>query len=434
MNELPQQFQRTLPQNQDAEKALLGSLMISARLFPEIIEMGLNVSTFHNPVNGLVFSALFDQYNQNHPTDFVTLTEQLHKNGSLDACGGAAYLTDLSGVSTSANALYYATIMLEKWRLRGLIVGCTETASRAYDEQENVDGLISELASTLSQMVAPTMKRRTFKEALHQKLERMMRHDPDDNVLKTGIEKLDLGSPLKLGDMPLICGERKAGKSVFSLTMAVNVSAEKSVLYFSLEDREEKVIDRVFSSHSKIPLVKQHSRDFDEYDMRAATKTVDTLGKNKITIRDDVYDLDKIVAVSKQVKTQTPDLSLIVVDYAQLVRAVTKKNANREQEVALVSRTLRLLSMELNVALILLCQLNADGATRESKALEQDATACWMIKHYEKPENTKRLISIPWQRNGDSGIHFPVCFLGNIARVENLSPKEWQEYADANKK
>ncbi len=134
-----------------------------------------------------------------------------------------------------------------------------------------------------------------------------------------------------------------------------------------------------------------------------------------IDIRDDVYDLSSIVAVIRQAK----DLTLVVADYAQLIRP-NLKDSNREQEVAKISRTLRLVAMETKVPIILLSQLNEQGRSRESRSLEQDTTANWNIV-FDDEEPNERMITIPYQRNGESGIQFKVAFLGAIARVENLA-------------
>jgi replicative DNA helicase len=163
--------------------------------------------------------------------------------------------------------------------------------------------------------------------------------------------------------------------------------------------------------------------------MSGATKLMEL----PIWIRDDAFDLAKIAAITRQVhrKQQTahkadanqPELFLVVMDYAQLIRGRTTNKSTREQEVSSVSRTLRLLAMETNLAICVLSQLNKDGESRESKALEQDATAGWMIQFNEEDPKVRSLY-IPWQRNGDSGALVNAAFLGDIARFENLSQKE----------
>jgi len=144
----------------------------------------------------------------------------------------------------------------------------------------------------------------------------------------------------------------------------------------------------------------------------------------KLEIYDDIFDLPAIIGEIRQQKARYPDLLFAVVDYAQLVRACLRKGGeNREQEVATISRGLRLVGMECKVAIPLLSQLNENRRSRESRALEQDATACWELVRDEDEPN-KRTLSIPWQRNGESGVGFEVAFLGNLTRIENMSRLE----------
>jgi replicative DNA helicase len=156
-----------------------------------------------------------------------------------------------------------------------------------------------------------------------------------------------------------------------------------------------------------------------EGDLRRCEMANRSMSAWKFTLRSDVYDLASIVAVSRMTKTRYPDLAAIFVDYAQLVRGERRKGDSREQEVAGVSRTLRLLGIELNAAVILLSQLNADGATRESTSLEKDTTAIWKLLARE--DENERLFFIPRQRDGESNVGRPIAFFGAEARVENLA-------------
>jgi replicative DNA helicase len=171
---------------------------------------------------------------------------------------------------------------------------------------------------------------------------------------------------------------------------------------------------------SRIPMDKDHVSKLSPEEMVIPIKAASEIAKLPIFIRDDLYDLTAIVAVAKQFK-QKRNIGLFIVDYAQLIRAPDTKEGNREQKVAEVSRVLRLLAMALDTPVIVLCQLNQWGFTRESRSLEQDATAMWMIEEEEEGEPNIRKILIPWQRNGPSGVGFKVTFLGNIARMENYA-------------
>ena len=153
------------------------------------------------------------------------------------------------------------------------------------------------------------------------------------------------------------------------------------------------------------------------------------MSKWHATIRDDVTTIADILAVSRAEKAVNPALSAIFVDYLQLVRGERRKTDNRETEVAGISRSLRLLGMELNVPVFALSQTNKEGDTRESKAIEMDATAIWRIERIPAPKarhddpetyvDNLRAFVIPIQRNGESGVFFRTSFLGSIARMED---------------
>ncbi len=261
----------------------------------------------------------------------------------------------------------------------------------------------------------------TFAQMVEEKLERMENGTPDVDIIKTGLAKLDRNSPLRKGDFPLIVGVRKSGKSLLALSLVKNMAeAGRSVLYFSLEDRAAKVVDRLFAGVSRLPMYLDHVSKLGPDKIFLASQASSKLKALPITITDNCYELTDICAESRRLNRKGK-ADVIVIDYGQLVKASSQKD--RRQEVELVSRTLRLLAMELGAPVIMLSQLNKDGETRESKAIEMDATACWQLEVDEKDGN-KRYLKIPWQRNGESGISFTVTFLGAIARVEDYAGED----------
>jgi replicative DNA helicase len=150
--------------------------------------------------------------------------------------------------------------------------------------------------------------------------------------------------------------------------------------------------------------------------MTKAAPAHEKLKALKFSIRDDLQELTSICAAARRHVSRNPQ-TLIVIDYAQLVRV---KADSRREEVEKVSRDLRLLAMELVVPIILLCQLNKEGDTRETMTLSMDATAMWQVEVVKKEgEKDARLLCIPWQRNGESGLSFQITFLGEIARFED---------------
>ncbi len=404
----------------EIEQGAISSAMQSADALAEVMAH-LTPEHFTIFANRAVFVELQKCWNDRRPTDdLILFTAHLSKAGLLEKVGGAAYITHVySCVPSAANVKYYVGILDEEYdkRRAETILINTLAALKAGDSAA-VPNAISELTAIPIRNSAE----RTFHSSVAEKLRRIDMGDPDADVLKTGLSYLDQHSPLRRGDMPLIAGERKSGKSILALSIAVNVARDGvTVLYFSLEDRLPKVVDRIFAGTSRIPM-KDHALGRMTLAQQAvALQTAETLAQLNLVVRDDVYDLHLIVAIARQEKMRQ-SVGLIVVDYAQLIRASGADS--RREEVERVSRELRLLAMELDTPILLLCQLNKEGETRESKALEMDATAMWRIDRTDVDENGRRLIAIPWQRNGESGIGAEVVFLGSIARVENKAAFE----------
>ncbi len=359
----------------------------------------------------LMFNSILEQWRDGKEIDLVLFTQLLREKGHLEAVGGPWYITTTwTGCCHSPVVMtHYIDLLLEQYEKRTCAKACLEAVELASTPDEAI--------TVLSEIPVHRTKEVPLKTAMLEKLDRMESGEPDEDVIKTGLIELDKKSPLRKGDMPLIVGQRKSGKSILALSIVENVAARGvPVLYFSLEDRVPKVIDRLFAGVSRIPMGSHHVKRMVEVQLTKATIAVDKIASMPITIRDNVFDLSAICGVARDAHARGK-AEVIVVDYAQLVRA--RETKERRLEIEKVSRDFRLLAMELEVPLILLCQLNKDGETRETKALEMDATAAWEVIEDETNQG-KRLLKIPWQRNGESDIAFPVTFLGSLARIEDF--------------
>jgi replicative DNA helicase len=418
-----------LPASLDSERGLLCSFCLSPQTVGAMFaERKIAPEHFTNPIHAKMCEKMGARWTEGRAINMRLVMKDME-----DGKDGEIYASEiLSHVPTALYAEEFADAVIEKHTLREIINRTRELNASAWADDAQ-SGPILEALATLSALAAPKTGEVSFKTLLLDKMRRMEDGEPNEDLISTGIAMLDRDSPLRIGDMPLISGERKAGKSIFALSIATNVLlAGDAVLYFSLEDRTSKVIDRLFAGVARVPIVNHHLKSMSEAESQRIDDAFEKLAAKKMFIRDDIQDLGPMCAVIRQRKARNPELKLVVVDYAQLVRARMAKGSNREQEVAAVSRTLRLIGMELGLAIIVLCQLNKEGDTRESKALEQDATAMWkIVKMTEKNAHgedqdvhNRRFIVIPFQRNGESGVGFPVTFFGHIARVENLSDEQ----------
>lgn len=415
MNRLP-------PHSIDAEQGLLCSCLIDSTACGMCADRRFSDEHFHIPANAVVFNEIMEAWQSGRPTDYITLTQRLRDKGELDRIGGPSYITEIfTKLPTAANAIEYADILESKRRLRETIHACNDAQKRCYDEQDAADEIVEELAARVTTIATSKGDRKSMREMLKEKILRIQNDKPDESLLITGLSKLDRESPLRRGSMPLIAGERKAGKSMLAMTIAANLAATGSpVVYFTLEDPASEQLDRLIANISRVPICRHHESKVSGEAAQNLMQSISQVDRMKFVIRDDAFDIGAITAAARQEKAQTPNLAAIFVDYAQLVRAKTRKQDTRESEVATVSRALRLLAMELQTAVVVLSQLNKDGDTRESKSLEQDATAMWKIAMTD--DSRKRLLTIPFQRNGESGVCFPLTFFGELCRYENFAP------------
>lgn len=421
---------RPLPASIEAEQGVISSYLIEPRLVgAKCAERRLGPAHFHIPAHATIHGVMVEMWSVGKPIDIVTLTQVLHDRNLLETCGGAGMVAGLfTFLPTAANVEYYLETLEEKRVLRELIRECSQLAERAYSEQDDVPGLVSTLSGLSGRIAGGERKAApTMRELVMAKMERMAGTSQLSGVVPTGIAKLDVESPLRLGSMPLLCGQQKTGKSMVALCIALHAAmAGHRGLYFSLEDPAENVLDRMSANVSGIPAAKHCNDTMGEVDFQDMTRALDRLRDLPFQIRDDLHDLGAIAGAIEQEKAINDDLELVVLDYAQLVRAETRSKKDlREQEVAMVSRTLRLMSIRLNLAIILLSQVNEDGQSRESRSLEQDCTAKWMIEHADN--QNVRLFRIPFQRNAASAVKFRLTFHGHLARVLNYAGPDTED-------
>lgn len=414
------------PHSPEAERGVISSMLQPGGLEPTInlmAERGLTAESFYLPYHGAIYAKIAQAWAERAPCDFITLTQLLRDSGQLGECGGPAYIADLfTYLPTAVLAGEYVEILLEKFKLRQLLTLCHKTAARCVEEQEDPWRVLNDTTEAITDLNRSTLRQKpkTFNLLLRDKLERFEQGQPDEDVLKTGFALLDEKSPVRRGDMPVIAGEAKAGKSMFALSIGTNMArCGVAVGYSSHEMPAAEQVDRLLHGAARVPTAHNHLHKLVEGELQRIQTTVHEIARLRVDIRDDLSDISSILAWARSLKTKWPDLGAVFVDYAQLVRGIRHKGDTREMEIAGISRALRQLAMELHCVVFVLSQLNKQGDTRESMAFEQDTTALWKITLDDKP-NT-RIITIPRQRNGESGIGFRVAFLGEIARVENLA-------------
>ena len=365
-------------------------------------------------------------YSSGQPLDLVVLSQFLKDEGVLEEVGGDDYLADIyTFVPSPAAWEHYLQIVKDKSLLRTIVEFSKGAIEKCNNSSEffSVEEILGRTQIKFGELKRFTIQEeKTIQDWADEKMSRIESGEPDSNVIITGLKELDEISPLRQGDMPIIKAMRKVGKSTLALTILENVSIKDRLpaLYFSLEDRAPKVMDRILAGVARVPVDRHHIKKLTPKEQTMVSAAIAKIYDSKLVIEDSLFSLAPMLTRAKKMKIDCPDLALVVVDYAQLIHVEVKKNDTREREIATISRAWRQYAMETGVPVLLLSQVNKDGESRESRALEQDCTACWVLEEVENHPDQRDLF-IEFQRDGESRVKFPLSFLGSLHRLENFA-------------
>ncbi len=392
------------PQAVELEQAVLGALMLEKDAIIDVQEY-VRVETFYTEEHRIIFKAIQDLSFEMKAIDLYTVTERLKAQKELQKVGGAAYLAELTQkVASAAHVEFHAKIIAQKYVQRELIRSATEIQRRSYDEEIDVTELIGFAEQEIFRVSDGNVKRSVqsasdiLRKALAQ-LEEASKTAGEYNGVRSGFTDID---SVTLGwqpsDLIIIAARPSMGKTAFVLTMARNMAVEfkTPVAFFSLEMSSVQLMNRLIVAETQL-----NSKDLRTGNLTPAQwthlerQTVE-LGRSPLFVDDtpalSVYEFR---SKARRLKTQY-DIKLIIIDYLQLMTASTPETrGNREQEVSLISRTLKAIAKELNVPIIALSQLsrnveNRGGSKRpqlsdlrESGAIEQDAD---VVAFIHRPE------------------------------------------------
>lgn len=313
-------------------------------------------------------------------------------------------------VAAPSAAGHYLELLTEAWHRRQVISACL-TAQRVATEATSSEALAVLSAVGASINGANTQKVSALRDILRETIAELSNGNPP-TMIRTTWNCLDSISPVQAGDVVAIAAPPKGGKSTLALSYAAEVAAAGgNILILSLEMSSNLIGTKLLSRQSQVPLARFLARDFSESDTHRIGQAVKAMSKWEVEVRDDVRTLDQVVGAARLAHARKP-LTMLVVDYIQLVQGPRDKNSTREQEVAAISRTLRLLAMETGAVVIAICQLNKEGGIRESQALAQDATAIWKVTASE--EDGCKTVTVT-QRNGESPAACELRFRGYIS-------------------
>lgn len=440
------------PQALEAEMAVLGSMLIDNECIGKVVEI-LNPDSFYRTAHQKIFSAAIALYEKNNPVDLITLSEELKRQNLLEELGGTYYLTTLAeSVPSSANVEHHARIVLEKYLLRKLIEEAAGIAKDCYDAQEDVFHIIDRSEQRIFGLSEKRL-RRTFQHIepiMHKAFETIEKfHERKGTVtgIPTGYTKLDeLTSGFQDGELIIVAGRPSMGKTAISLNIARNIAvdAKKTVGFFSLEMSERQLALRLLCSEARVDAHAVRTGNLPDDEWQKLSMCVGVLTEAPIFI-DDTPGMGvlELRAKARRLKKEK-DVGLIIIDYLQLMEG-PKRAESRQQEISIISRSLKGLAKELDVPVVALSQLSraveARGGERrpmlsdlrESGAIEQDADVVLFIYRPEfygikkddqgSPLEGKAEVIIGKQRNGPVGtIH--LNFVKRWARFENPAFEE----------
>jgi replicative DNA helicase len=443
---------RLPPHSVEAEQSLLGGLMLDQRAWDQIADV-LRVEDLYRADHRLIFGAIADLVERNQPPDAVTVSEQLQRNGQLEAAGGLPYLARLvEDTPSAANIRAYARIVRERAMLRRLIeIGGDIAASANSSEGLTVDEIV-DLAEQRVFEIADGGQRRgsgfvSLKQILPKTIDRLdvLSHSTSDITgVSTGFTELDkMTSGFQPGELIIIAGRPSMGKSTLAVNICENAAIGKQVPagIFSMEMSAEQLSFRMLSSIGRISQTRLRNGKLSDEDWPRVDSAVSMMSNAPIFIDDGGALTPTDVRSRARRLKREHGLGLIVVDYLQLMQ-VSGTTENRATEISEISRSLKALAKELQVPVIALSQLNRSveqrndkrpvmSDLRESGALEQDADVILFIYReevYDKETPRKGVadIIIAKQRNGPIG-EFHLTFLGEFTKFENLVAEAYGE-------
>ena len=440
---------RIPPQNLEAEQCVLGSIMLQQGAMPRAVEI-LTEEDFYRDAHKHIFSAMLTLFERGEPLDLITVSSLLKDNNRFAAIGGPTYLATLTDiVPVAANIAYYARIVREKAILRKLIATGTDIASRCYEEQDDIDGLLDDVEQTvfeisraksgqsyhsLKSVVSSTFK---YIEELYERKE----HITGVPTEYHDFDKMTAG--LQRADLIILAGRPSMGKTALAVNMAQNAALlhKVPVAIFSLEMSKEQLGMRMLCSISRVDAQRLRTGFLKEQDWPKLTRAVGMLSEAPMYVDDTpAISVLEMRAKARRLKTEH-NIGLVVVDYLQLMRGRANVQS-REQEISEISRSLKAMAKELNIPVLALSQLNRSlesrpnkrpqlSDLRESGAIEQDADLIVFIYRdevYNKAEDNPRKgvaeIIIGKQRNGPTGT-VELAFLDRFTSFENLAHRDF---------
>ena len=430
---------RIPPHSVESEQSILGSIILDKEAIITVAET-IQPMDFYKEAHKIIYESMLKLNSNNEPIDLITLIEELRKEGHLDSIGGISYLTSLSTiVPTTSNVKYYANIVKEKSVMRQLIKASNEIINLGYDASTDVQEILDKAEKNIFDIsqeksgddIQPinVVLQDTF-----EMIEKLCTDKSEVTGITTGFADLNKKiNGLQRTDLILLAARPAMGKTAFSLNLVQNAAlkGDASVAVFSLEMSKEQLVQRMLSAQSNVELSKIKTGNLGESDWPRIIDGMAVLSEANIFIDDTPgIKISEIRSKCRRLKIEK-GLDLILIDYLQLMEG-EGKNENRQQEIAKISRSLKILAKELDCPVVALSQLSRSpelrkdhrpilSDLRESGSIEQDADVVLFLYRNDYYSGSENEDEDDYDKNGGE------CIIAKNRHGETRSvPLHWQ--------
>jgi len=428
-----------MPQNIEAEEAVLGAILVNPNVITKVVET-LKPESFYKPAHRFVYEAMLQLFNSNERIDIVSVSDVLNYNSKLETIGGRAFVNDLCYKTiTTSNIEYYAKIVQEKAIKRALINAGSEIVSFGYDVNpidqslDSAEKLIFDIASKKATTDLVHVKDLVLKT--YENITYRYEHKGELSGIPTSFYDLDATlNGLQKSDLIILAARPAMGKTALALNIAQNVAikAQIPVAIFSLEMSKHQLIQRMLSSEAEIDSQRIRTGNLQNKDWEKLVSSMDDIAKAPIYIDDTPGStLTDIRAKCRRLKMEEKNLGLVMIDYLQLIESSGRED--RTQQISAISRGLKILAKELDVPVLALSQLSRATESRtdkrpmlsdlrESGSIEQDADIVMFIYRddYYKRDDDEEDISAKAISKGESEIIIAKHRNGSVGSVKLL--------------
>ena len=420
-------IKRILPHSIEAEQSVIGSMLMDRDAIIAASEI-VTAGDFYQHQYGVMFEAMLELFNENLPVDLVTLQNRLKEKDVPPEVSSLEFVRDIiTTVPTSANVKSYAKIVRDKAVLRRLIKVNEDIANTCYAGKEPLETILASTEKTIFDLLqnrnsGEFVPIRQVAMNVLEKIEEASKNQGTVTGIPTGFIDLDYKtSGMQPSDFILIAARPSMGKTAFVLNLVDHVAVKKGLpaMVFSLEMSKEQLVNRMLAMESNVDSQKLRTGTLSDNDWDAVVEGIGTIGNSKLII-DDTPGISIMELRSKCRKMKLEyGLSVVIIDYLQLMSGSGKSGDNRQQEISEISRSLKALARELSAPVIALSQLSRACETRqdhrpmlsdlrESGAIEQDADVVMFLyrdDYYNKDTDMPNIaeVIIAKQRNGPIG-------------------------------